>query len=161
MSLNLREKSTKNRLHPHKNLLCNLFHDFNPKLLLFVPEEGLEKFFGFSNADPHSRSAPITRSTLLPRPALLTRDRDLRSDVNGVTALMKAAGNGHMPVVEELLYHGAGMWCAGPTDDPKTPFMWAAHHGHLSVIRFENKYDAWLRPKVFLFLRSQCPSTVR
>ena len=49
---------------------------------------------------------------------------------------MKACGNGHLPVVVELLDNGAGMWCAGPMDDPKTPFMWAAHHGQLGVIRY-------------------------
>ncbi|CAN0469402.1 unnamed protein product, partial [Ectocarpus sp. 12 AP-2014] len=59
----------------------------------------------------------------------------LRTDADGVTALMRACGNGHLKTVEELLLHGAGMWCAGPTSDPKTPFMWAAHHGRLDVIR--------------------------
>ncbi|CAN0361757.1 unnamed protein product, partial [Hapterophycus canaliculatus] len=58
-----------------------------------------------------------------------------RPDVDGVTALMKACGNGQLKAVEELLEYGAGMWCAGPTDDPKTPFMWAAHHGRLNIIR--------------------------
>ncbi|CAN0466969.1 unnamed protein product, partial [Laminaria digitata] len=48
---------------------------------------------------------------------------------------MRACGNGHLSVVEELLSFGAGMWCAGPTDDPKTPFMWAAHYGQLEIIR--------------------------
>lgn len=57
------------------------------------------------------------------------------SDMDGVTALMRACGNGHLKVVEELLVHGAGMWCAGPTADPKTPLMWAAHHGRLDIIR--------------------------
>lgn len=52
-----------------------------------------------------------------------------------VTALMKACENGHVPVIEELLVAGAGMWCEGPTDDPMTPFMWAAHHGQLEVVR--------------------------
>lgn len=55
--------------------------------------------------------------------------------MDGVTALMRACGNGHLKVVEELLLHGAGMWCAGPTTDPKTPLMWAAHHGRLDIIR--------------------------
>lgn len=54
--------------------------------------------------------------------------------MDGVTALMRACGNGHLKTVEELLVHGAGMWCAGPTSDPKTPFMWAAHYGRLNII---------------------------
>lgn len=41
-----------------------------------------------------------------------------------------------MKVIEELLIrHGAGMWCMGPTEDPMTPFMWAAHYGQLEVVR--------------------------
>lgn len=55
--------------------------------------------------------------------------------MDGVTALMRACEKGHIRVVEELLVNGAGMWCVGPTNDPKTPFMWAAHHGQLDIIR--------------------------
>ncbi|CAM9435783.1 unnamed protein product [Ectocarpus sp. 6 AP-2014] len=61
---------------------------------------------------------------------------EVDDDADGVTALMRACGNGHLKTVEELLVHGAGMWCAGPTSDPKTPFMWAAHHGRLDIIRY-------------------------
>eukprot|EP00903_Cladosiphon_okamuranus_P007913 g7641.t1 len=61
---------------------------------------------------------------------------EIDDDVDGVTALMRACGNGHLKTVEELLMHGAGMWCAGPTGDPKTPFMWAAHYGQLDIIRY-------------------------
>eukprot|EP00752_Nemacystus_decipiens_P012726 g11275.t1 len=61
---------------------------------------------------------------------------EIDDDVDGVTALMRACGNGHLKAVEELLVHGAGMWCAGPTGDPKTPFMWAAHYGQLDIIRY-------------------------
>lgn len=61
-------------------------------------------------------------------------------DVDGVTALMRACGNGHLKTVEELLVHGAGMWCAGPTDDPKTSFMWAAHYGQLDIVRWVHQY---------------------
>lgn len=64
-----------------------------------------------------------------------------------MTALMRACGNGHLKTVEELLVHGAGMWCAGPTGDPKTPFMWAAHHGQLDIIRCVQQQDgAYILP---------------
>lgn len=55
--------------------------------------------------------------------------------MDGVTALMKACGNGHLKVLEDLLQSGAGMWCVGPSDDPMTPFMWAAYYGQLEVVR--------------------------
>ena len=52
---------------------------------------------------------------------------------NGTTPLIMASGNGHLPVVEALLNHGAVVDKAR-TDNGATPLFMASGNGHLPVV---------------------------
>ena len=56
-------------------------------------------------------------------------------DKNGTTALLWAAGRGHLPVVQWLLQAG-GARIDEKDNDGRTALLWAANQGHLPVVQW-------------------------